>query len=145
MIRKITVAANLLPRGDFLLCRHCALTRSLTGSRVGVRPLPAHGKIAPVAQPAVALDFDQAADVHLDLLAEIPLDAPLGLDRLTQPVNLFLGQVLNLLGIFVVRLDAERASAGLADSLDRCQTHPDALLRRKIHSSNTCHAYSLIL
>src|SRR5882762_9616648 len=145
MIRTATIAANLFPGGDFLLSRHCALPRSLAGPGVGVRPLPSHGKVAPVAQPAVALNFDQPADVHLNLLAEIPFHAPLGFDRLAQPVNFFLGQVLNLLCVFHVRLDAKRASAGLSNSIDRRQTDPDALLRRKINSSNTCHACSLTL
>src|ERR1700686_4432069 len=44
-IAKLISAGRLLPRGDFLLGRDRALARSLAGARVGVRALPANGKI----------------------------------------------------------------------------------------------------
>jgi hypothetical protein len=95
-----------------------------------VRALPAHRKIAPVAQATVALDFDQAADIHLDLLAEIALDAALGFNGLAEAVDFFLGQVLDLFCFFHVGLGAQGSGAGLADAIDRGQADPDAFLRR---------------
>src|SRR5208282_4867431 len=56
--------------------------RAFSRARVGVRALAAHRKIAPVAHSAVALDVDEPADIHLDLLAEIAFDAALLLDGL---------------------------------------------------------------
>src|ERR1019366_3264096 len=90
-------AGPLLPGGDFLFRGDRALPRALARARIGVRALAVNRKIAAMAHPAIALDFDQPPDVHLDLLAEIALDAALGFDRLAQTVNLFLGQVLHLL------------------------------------------------
>src|SRR3974377_382635 len=81
---------SLLACGDFLLCRDGTLPRSLAGARVCVRALAAHRQIAPVAQAAVALNFDEAPDIHLDLLAEISFDAPFGFDGLAELVHFLL-------------------------------------------------------
>src|SRR5271169_6066839 len=106
---------NLLARGDLLLCRDGALPRSFACARIRVRALAAHGEIAPVPQAAIALNFDEPANIHLDLLAEIAFDAALGFNRLPEPVDFFLGQVLDLLGFFHVGLGAQSAGARLPD------------------------------
>src|SRR6266550_3243779 len=95
-----------------------------------------------MAHPAVALDFDQPPDVHLDLLAEIALDAAFGFNRLAKAVDLFLGQVFHLLGVIHIRLRAKRLRARLSDAVDRRQAHPDSFLYRKIYSCNACHTRS---
>src|SRR5579872_84823 len=133
----------LLPGRDFLLRRNCALARSLACSCIGVRTLSVHRKIPAMAHPAVALDFDQPPDVHLNFLAEIAFDAALGFDGLAQRVNLFLGQVFHLFGVIDVGFRAKRLRARLSDAIDRSKPDPDALLNRKIYSCNTCHACSL--
>src|SRR5579864_4451148 len=135
----------LLARGDFLLGRDGALARSLARPGVRVRALAAYRQVAPVAQAAVALNFDQPADVHLDLLAEIAFDAALGFNGLAQLIDFFLGQILDLLGLVHVRLGAKRPRARLPDAIDRREADPDTLVQRKIYSSNTCHACSLNL
>jgi hypothetical protein len=73
---------------------------------------PRTGRLRRWRSPAVALNFDQPADVHLDLLAEIPFHAALGFDRLAEPVNFFLGKVLDLFREFHVRLGAQRRARG---------------------------------
>ena len=96
-----------------------------------MRALSAHGKISPVPQTAIALNFDQPANIHLDLLAEIPFDAAFDFDCLTKTVYFFLGQVLDLFRVFHVRLGAQRQSARLSDSIDRRQADPIARLGRR--------------
>src|SRR5215470_15434470 len=84
---------------DLLLGGHRPAPRPLAGARVGVRPLPPDRQVAAVPDPAVGLNFDEPADVHLDLLAEIPFHAALLLDGLAQLVHLVLGEVADLLGM----------------------------------------------
>jgi hypothetical protein len=95
-----------------------------------MRALPANGKIAAVPQSAIALNFDQPADVHLDLLAEISFDAAFDFDRLAKTIDFFFGQILDLLRVFHVRLGAQRERARLSNSIDRRQADPNAFLRR---------------
>src|SRR6202171_5359654 len=136
---------RLFPGRDFLLRGYGALPRTLARSRIGVRALAVHRKIPAMAHTAVALDLDQPPDVHLDLLAEIALDAALGFDGLTETVDLFLGQVFHLFGVIHVRLRAKLFRARLSNAVNGRQPHPNALLNWKIHSCNTCHACSSIL
>ena len=98
------IETRLLAGHDFLLRSHGALARTLAGARVGVRALAVDRQIAPMAQSAVALNFNQPADIHLDLLAEIAFHSAFGLDGLTKLVNFFLGQVLDLLGFIDLAL-----------------------------------------
>src|SRR5580704_473520 len=142
-LAQTTTYRALLARGDLLLGRDRALARTFARARIGVRALATHRQIPPVAQPAVALNFDQPANVHLDLLAEIAFDAALGFNGLAQLIDFFLGQVLDLLGFVHVRLGAKRPRPRLPDAVDRSEADPDTLLQRKIYSSNTCHACSL--
>src|SRR5262249_41847275 len=62
----LTRRGLLLP--GLLLAGH-RLLLALAGARVGLRPLPAHGEPAAVADPLVAADLDLAPDVGLDLAA----------------------------------------------------------------------------
>src|SRR5712664_1063692 len=50
-----------------LLRRHCAAPWTLAGARVGVRALAAHRKIPAMANAAIGLNFNQPANVHLNL------------------------------------------------------------------------------
>src|ERR1700677_573634 len=61
--------AYLLPRRNFLLGRHCALARTLAGASIGVSALAVHRQVAPMTQAAIALHFNQAANVHLNFFA----------------------------------------------------------------------------
>src|SRR5208282_5325048 len=92
-----------------------------------------------MAQAAVALNFDQPADVHLHLLAEIAFHAALGFNRGAQPRHFLLGQVLDLFRRVDVRLFGERTRALLPDPVDGREAHPETLIRRKIHACDASH------
>src|SRR4029077_12705259 len=128
---------------DLLLGRDRAAPRTLAGTRVGVRPLSAHRQVAAVLNPAVGLDFDQPADVHLNLLAEIAFHAALFFDLLAEMVDFIFRQVANLLRVVDICLGGELFCALLPDAIDRGQPDPKALLRRKIYTCDTCHTILL--
>src|SRR5882762_5915743 len=102
---------------DLLLGRNRAAPRPLAGARVGVRSLAAHRQVPAVPDPAVGLNFDQPADVHLNLLAKM--------------VDFIFRQVANLLRVIDARFFRELLRAFLPDAIDRGQPDPKALLRRK--------------
>src|SRR6266404_4758725 len=128
---------------DLLLRRNRAAPRPLAGSRVGVRPLAAHRQVPAVPDPTVGLNFDQPADVHLNLLAEIAFHAAFLFDFLAKMVDFIFGQVANLLRVIDARLFRELLRAFLPDAIDRGQPDPKALLWRKVYTCDTCHAILL--
>ena len=114
----------------FLLRGDRTLARALAGARVGVRPLAAHRKIPAVTQSAIALNFDQAPDVHLGIFAKIAFHSAFGFDGGAQTGDFLFGEILDLLGGIDVRLFSERTRAGLPDAVDRRQADPKPLVRR---------------
>src|SRR5690348_5077788 len=114
----------LLASHYFLLRSHSALARTLPRAGIGMRALSAYRQIAPMAKPSIALNLNQPANVHLDLFAEIALDAAFGFDLLTELVYLFFGKILDLLGLVHFGLGADRAGAWLSNAIDRGQTDP---------------------
>src|SRR5467141_2628215 len=128
---------------NLLLGRHRAAPRTLAGARVGVRSLAAHRQVPAVPDPAIGLNFDQPADVHLNLLAEIAFHAAFFFDFLAKMVDFIFGQVANLLRVIDARFFRELLRALLPDTVDRGQPDPKALLRRKIYTCDTCHAILL--
>src|SRR5258708_146449 len=120
-----------------LLGRHRTAPRPLASTRISVRSLPAHRQIAAVPDPAIGLNFDQAADVHLDLLAEIAFHAAFFFDFLAKMVDFIFSQVANLFLVIDARLFRELLRAFLPDPIDRGQPDPKALLRRKIYTCDT--------
>src|SRR6266478_3841436 len=128
---------------DLLLRRDRAAPRTLAGARVSVRSLAAHRQVPAVPDPAVGLDFDQPADVHLNLLAEIAFHTAFFFDFLAEMVDFIFRQVANLLRVIDIRLGGELLRALLPDAIDRGQPDPKALLRRKIYTCDTCHSILL--
>src|SRR5690242_11077189 len=90
--------AALLAGHDLLFGGHGALTRAFPRTGIGMRALATYGQIAAMAQPPIALNLDQPANVHLDLLAEIAFHPSLRLDLLAKLIHFFFGQILYLLG-----------------------------------------------
>src|ERR1700694_815512 len=135
---KLTLLAQ-----DLLLCRHRAAPWTLAGARVGVRSLAAHRQVPAVPDPAIGLNFDQPADVHLNLLAEIAFHAAFFFDFLAKMVDFILGQVANLLRVIDACLCRALSRALLPDTIDRGQPDPKAFLRRKIYTCYACHAILL--
>src|SRR5882762_3257760 len=128
---------------DLLLRRDRAAPRTLAGACVSVRSLAAHRQVPAVPDPAVGLDFDQPADIHLNLLAEIAFHTAFFFDFLAEMVDFIFRQVANLLRVIDTRLGGELLRALLPDAIDRGQPDPKALLRRKIYTCDTCHAILL--
>src|SRR6185503_7605182 len=126
----------------FLLAGNGALTGTLAGTSVGVGALSANRQCAAMPVAAIALDIDEALDVHLDVFAKIALDITFVLDHLADAVYLFFVQVLDLFeGVYVCLLqDFERAR--IADAIDVCERDPCLLVAGQIDASNTCHSES---
>src|SRR5271165_4398451 len=131
--------------GDLLLGSHCAAARAFAGARVGVRALTAHRKISAVPNAAISLHFNQAADVHLDFLAEIAFHAPFFFNFLAQTVGFVFGQVADLLFNIHVGLGGQALRARAPDAIDGGEAHPEAFLRWKIDTCDTCHMLSPLI
>ncbi len=91
---------------------------------------------------AVALNIDEALDVHLDVFAQIALDVTLVLNHLADTVDLFLAQILDLLEGINVRLLQNLERARVTDAEDVCKRDPGLLVAGQIDASNTCHSDS---
>src|SRR5215472_769920 len=102
---------------DLLLAGDGAAARSLAGARVGVRALAADRQVAAVTNSAVRLDFNQAADVQLDLLAEIAFDAAFLLDDRANAVDFVFRKVADLFREVHVGLFGDFLRADLADAI----------------------------
>src|SRR5260370_7949454 len=81
--------ANLLAllTKNLLLRRDRAAPRTLAGARVGVGTLAAHWQVPAVPDPAVSLNFDQPADFHPNLLAELAFPPAFFFDFLAQMID----------------------------------------------------------
>src|SRR6266478_5688688 len=130
---------------DRLLLRcHRAAPRTLAGARVGVRALAAHRKIPAVANAAIGLNFNQPADIHLDLLAEIAFHAAFLLDGLANVVDFLFGQVADFFRVVHAGFRGQLFRALPPDAVDGGQANPQPLLNRKINACYACHETCLL-
>src|SRR5688500_3955582 len=91
--RLLLLLARLLLAGDRAL-------RTLAGAGVGPGALTAHGQALAVPDALVAADLNLAADIRLDLAAQVPFNLEVGLDVVAQLHDLFIGQVTSpLVGV----------------------------------------------
>src|SRR5690348_9000445 len=123
-------AIILCLRRRFLFLCHCALAWALAGARVGMRPLPAHGKVATMAEAAIGADFDQTLDVHGGVFAQVAFDPALGLDNVPNAVDLVLVQVLHLLRPIHLGLLHDALRARVADAVNVGQRNRRVLVAR---------------
>jgi hypothetical protein len=107
--------------------------------------LATDGKRAAMAKSTVGLDFDQALDVERDILAKVAFDLALGLDDVTDPVQLVLVERCDLHEGINIRLRKDLRGAGVADSEDVSESDARLFVVRDIDSSNTCHGVPLRL
>jgi hypothetical protein len=91
---------------------------------------------------AVALNIDEALDVHLDVFAQIALDVSLVLNHLADTVYLFFTQILNLLEGVNICLPQNLERARVADAKNVRERDPSLLVAGQIDASNTCHSDS---
>ena len=105
---------------------------TLAGARVRLRALAVDGQAAAVPQALVAADFDLAANVSLNLAAQVAFDLVVLVDVLLERDELVLGEVADA----NVRADAggrERfRRAGAADAVDIGERDLNPLFARKI-------------
>src|SRR5262249_6908062 len=106
----------LLPAFLHALLAREGLARALAGPGGGPCPLPAHERVAAVADAAVAADLHQPLDVLLDLAAERALHRVLAVEDGGDAGDLVVGQLLG---------PAERIDARLLAHLQRPR-RPDA-------------------
>src|ERR1700735_125074 len=121
---------SLLARHRFLLSRHRALPWTFARPSIRVRPLAAHRKIPAVTQAAVALNFNQPANVHLGFFAEVAFHAAFRFDCGAQMRHFLFRQILDLLRRVHFRLRGERTRALLANAINGRQSNPQSLVRR---------------
>src|SRR6266851_2500735 len=130
---------------DRLLLRcHGAAPRTLAGARVGVRTLAAHRQIPAVANTAIGLNFNQPANVHLNLLAEIAFHAAFLLDGLADVVDFFFGQVADFFRVVHAGFGGQLFRALPPDAVDGGQANPKPFLNRKINACYACHETCLL-
>ena len=103
--------------------------------------LTAYRQRLPVAQAAIALNVDEALDVHRNVLAQVAFDFALVLNDLADAVHLFLAQILDLLEAIDVGLVQNLAGAGLTDPENVSERDPSLLVAGQIDASNTCHSW----
>src|SRR6202790_5276715 len=107
-----------------------------------MRALAVNRQVAAVTNAPVGLNFNQAADIHLDLFAKIAFHAAFLLDDRADAVHFVLGELADLFRGIHIRLFGDGFRAHLPDAIDRGQPDPKALLRRKINTCDTCHSFS---
>src|SRR5918999_4391386 len=91
-----------------------------------------------MARAAVALQIDQALDRHLHLAAQIAFDRQL-LHVLAQPVELGVGQVLDLARALHAGCAADRLRARAADAIDRSECDLGVLVVGDVDPCDSCH------
>src|ERR1700751_5367193 len=91
---------------------------------------------------AIALNIDEALDVHLGVFAEVALNITLVLDHLADAVYLVFAEILDLLEGINIRLLQDLERARIADAKDVCERDPGLLVAGQIDASNTCHSQS---
>src|SRR5882757_5359348 len=102
----------------FLLACDGALARTLARARVGVTALTPGRQVAAMAVATVALDIDQALDVHRDFFARVTFDVAFLLDHLADAIDLVLAQVLNFLERIDLRAGQNACRARISDPID---------------------------
>src|SRR6266568_1396338 len=131
-----------LRRRFSLLC-YRSLTRSLAGTRVGMRTLAADGQVTTMTKAAIGTDFDEPLYAHRNFLAQIALHHPFTFNDLANAVYFVFAKVLDLLHRINVRLIEYASCPRLPDSVDVSQRDKRALIARKIDACNSCHIFSL--
>src|SRR5579863_39800 len=69
-VQGLTTTTSLCLGRSLLLRRHRAFARTFPGAGIGVGALSANGQVPAMAISAIGADFDEALDVHRNLLAQ---------------------------------------------------------------------------
>ena len=92
-----------------------------------------------MAQPAVAADFDQPLDIHIDFATQIAFDQVVAVDIVAQSGHFRFIQIFDTT-VFVDFSRSQNSLAGrLADPIDIGQRDDDPFVAWDINTRNTCH------
>src|SRR6185503_930463 len=136
--------AMLLLQKGFLFAGDRA-TRTLLGTRVRVRPLPAHWEVLAMARAAVGADVHQAFDVHRHFRPQRTFDLVVALDHLTQACDFGVTQVPHARIGADARLRQNPARVVLTDAEDVRKRVLNFLVAWQVHAGDTGHALPLPL
>src|SRR5690242_5938844 len=89
---------------------------------------------------AIAVDLDQPLDVHVNVAAEIALDLKVAVNKLAQPRDLVLGQILRPRVRVHPRRGQNLFAGHLTDAEDIRQRNLDALVAGDIYPGDSGHA-----
>src|SRR6185369_5023365 len=117
-----------------LLVGH-GLARALTGARIGLGALAADRQALAMADAAVALDIDQALDVHAHLGAQIAFDLVARFDGAAELADFVIGQVPGLLRAVHIGLLANIHGGLASHAEDIGQRNLGTLVIRNIDAS----------
>src|SRR6185437_2278901 len=115
--------------------------RPLAGARVRMSALAAHRKSAPMAQSAIRTDVHQTFDVHLNALPQVALDLSLSLEDRANTAQLVFAQVTHASIQTHLCFIENRGRPRSANAVNICKTDLSALIRRKIYTCYTSHAF----
>src|SRR5436190_905844 len=128
----LLLLAGLLAPGDGLLL-------ALAGAGVGLRALAVHRQPAAVPDALVAADLDLAADVRLNLAAQVTLDLVGRLDPVPQTDQVLVGELVNA-GVPAHARGLEGLGGpGAADSVHIRKSDLQALIAREVDANKSCH------
>ncbi len=77
-----------------------------------MRALAVNRKIAAMTNSAIALNFNQPPDIHLNFFAKIAFDAAFGFDGLANVIELIFREIFNFFLLVNLGLGAETRARG---------------------------------
>src|SRR6266566_6678804 len=115
----------LLLSYSFFLARYGSLG-STARTGIGARALAAHREVTAMAHTAIAANFNEPLDVHIDFATQVTFDLIFTIDELAQAVDLFFCQVPHP----GVRVNAR----ALQDFTARSEADPKNVRQRNLHA-----------
>src|SRR5579875_2446655 len=129
---------SLLLRYSFLLAGDRLLWPTAR-ARIRAGALSAYRQIAAMAQAAIAANFDQPLDVHIDFAAQVALNFIFAINHLTQTVDLFFSQIPYPRIRVNMRFRQDFAAGRQPNSVDIAQRNFHTLLTWNVNAGNSSH------
>src|SRR5690348_2321907 len=128
-----------------LLLAGPGLLPALARPGIGLRALTMHRQPAAVTDALVAADLHLAADVRLNLTAEVTFDPVRAVHPVAEPHEVVVGQIVHP-SVTADPSGVQRLPcAGAADPVDVGEGDLKALLAREIDTNQTCHVRAVLL
>jgi hypothetical protein len=116
--------------------------RSLTGPGISMGTLTMNWQPLTVTQSPIATQIHEALDIHRRFTPQVTLDHDVLVDRLAQPRQFVFHQLMNPTLARDAEFFTKTRRRGPTDTKDIGQCDFDALLRRDVDASYTCHAWN---